>query len=570
VVAGFDVNELFSEKPVSGKDSNPFFEREPVQTSSIEQINRINVEEARIQALPKQEMKEEIAYSELFGRKIEPEDAIDTKNTPFDFLEGGIKKSSRSSRPSAKELDSFEEAETLPLQQKPLPTIRVSSASGDEVQRDENEYFSEDEALSKNEDEYDKVFEDEEQFVDNSFLSKLSDLKDDVLSENRNSVGFGIFYTSRVGSAGIDALDTFILPSVDAHYYGGLSHHLYGHMNFINMSNGQITGDALQRYGDMKSGGNVEAVSSLSEVMVGYEYKMGDSFLTAEVGMIPQPAVVPEAPLTWNLKYSTKKGKASFDLAYVNKSVKDSMLSRVGDTYNWYDFNGVDDTTTKDINESIRSGTGVRGAVTKEGVEIGAKYSVNNQVFAGNINYYYSIAGYNVLTNEEMALTLLYLKLLDIGDFNSFMIGPIFLYDNYTYNSGYFTMGVDGIGNGGYFSPKNFMLLGLYFDMAKKENANFFWKVKGNLGLINFSNGKDIFDNTTEETEITGFGYEIKGFGGYKVDESIEMLGAIGYQSSGTFSSLFFGLTAIYYFGENKKSEIGDLLYSNTIGEMAK
>jgi hypothetical protein len=44
----------------------------------------------------------------------------------------------------------------------------------------------------------------------------------------------------------------------------------------------------------------------------------------------------------------------------------------------------------------------------------------------------------------------------------------------------------------------------------------------------------------------------------------------MGYQSSGPFQSLFMGITALYYFGENKSNEIGDLLYSNTLGEMAR
>lgn len=567
MVAGFDVEELFSEEPLG---NGLQFSKDPIETSSAEDINRININEAHIQTLPKEE-KKEISYNELFGRKIPESEKIDTQNSPFDFFDEGRVPTT----PSAKELDTFKEAETLPLSQKPLPTIRVEKENNFVK---ESEYFGGDNSASKlpterveEVSEEDEVQNSKKVEISNSFLSKLSTLKDDILSENRNSVGFGIFYSTRVGSAGIDALDNFVLPSIDAHYFAGMSHHFYGHMNFINMSNGQISGDALQRYGDMKSGGNIESISSLSELKVGYEYALRNSIFSFELGTIPQPAVVPESQMTYLVKLSTKAGKASFDLAYVNRSVKDSMVSRIGDTFNWSDTNGGEDNiSTLDINETYRYGSGVRGAVTKKGVEIGAKYSVNNQVFAGNINYYFSISGYNVLTNEEMALTLLYLRLFDIDGFSSFMIGPIFLYDNFTYNSGYFTVGKDGIGNGGYFSPKNFMLLGLYFDMAKKETPDFFWKVKGNLGLINFSSGKDVFDASSKESEITGFGYEVKGFAGYKVDDSIQLLGGIGYQSSGIFSSIFFGLSAIYYFGENKKNEIGDLLYSNTIGDMAK
>ena len=522
------------------------FSPKPIETISTKDIDKVNVNEAHIRSVSQYQEKypTDIPYSELFGRKIDQDDLIDTENSPFDFFE-----------PSANELDSFEDADSsLPLLK--LPKIR-----------DEKERLRKKRADS---DKYDEVSEQDQTAeaikslnLDDDFLERLSNLKDGVLNQNRNSVGIGMFYQSRIGTDGLDALDTFILPALDINYYLGLSHHLYGHLNFINLLNGTVSGYGMSLYG-RGAGGNIESVSALGEAMIGYKYKTEKSYFVGEIGTVPQPSVVPEIPYTWRLEYGTKFENASFNIAYVNKSVKDSMLSRIGDEYNYVE-KGVDENGT----ETLTSKTGIRGGITKAGFEIGLKYGLNGEIFAGNVNYY-DVSGWNTLPNKEIALTLLYLRVLDLPAFKSFMIGPIFLYDNYTFSSGYFTVGDDLIGNGGYFSPKNFLLIGLYYDMAQIFNSKVFWKLKGNFGYMRFTSGKDIFDKTATDEVISGYGYDIKAFIGYKIDASVQLLGGIGYQSSGPFQSLFLGLTAIYYFGENKSNEIGDLFYSNTLGDMAK
>jgi hypothetical protein len=325
------------------------------------------------------------------------------------------------------------------------------------------------------------------------------------------------------------------------------------------MSNGVLEPDAMPRYG-ANAGGNIETIESLVEPRIGYEYKTETSVFIGEFGSTPSPAVVPEIDFEWKLGYIRKLGRITFNIAYVNKSVKDSMLSRIGDKYYYQ---------RQDSNNSTIYGTGVRGGVSKNGFEFGLKHSKGKNVFAGNLNYY-NITGFQIEPNKEVAMTLLYLRLLEIAKFQSFMVGPIFIYDNYYNNSGYFTVGSNGSGNGGYFSPKNFILLGIYFDMAQMYNKELFWKIKGNIGIMNFTSGADKFRNETKESSISGFGYEVKGFVGYKIDDSVQLLGGIGYQSSGPFQSLSLGLTAIYYFGKNKNNNVDDLLYSNTLGEMAK
>ena len=550
VTVGFDLDQIFAEQPI-GENENIFgFSSQPLETIPTQDLKSSNINEAHIRSVSEYQEKSstDIPYSELFGRQVAKKDQLDTENTPFDFFE-----------PSANELDSFEESDdNLPILK--LPKIRSEKERVKKVK--ESEYFQERQEVQD-----DEVAEQDAPInFDKAFLTRLSNLKDGVLNENRNSVGVGMFYQTRVGSAGLDALDTFVLPSIDGHYFMGLSHHIYGKMNLINMSNGPVTGDALNRYGAYE-GGNIESVNSLTEMMIGYEYKTESSILVGEFGTVPSPAISPEVDYTWRVEYATKSGKISVNIAYVNKSVKDSMLSRIGDQY-YYKMQ--DDPETEDRNESFKYGSAVRGGVTKEGVEVGIKHANNGEIFAGNMNYFYDIKGYHIIPNEEIALTLLYLRVLEIKGFKSFMIGPIFLYDNYAYNSGYFTMGSEGEGNGGYFSPKNFLLLGIYFDMAQIYSNKMFWKLKGNVGVMNFSSGKDIFDSTSKEASVSGYGYDVKAFIGYKLDDSIQLLGGIGYQSSGPFKSLFFGLTAIYYFGEKKSNEIGDLLYSNTLGEMAR
>ena len=424
--------------------------------------------------------------------------------------------------PTAKELNSFNDSDSLPVLNLPKNTSFEAEPKG-------------------------------------SFESKLSDLKDGLFDSNRNSVGVGMFYKTRTGSTGLDSLDTITLPSLDFNYYPSLSHHFYGHINILNMSNRAIENEAMPRYG-ANAGGNIESIESLVEPMIGYEYTNETSVFTGEFGTKPSPVIVPEIDFDWKLSYLRKAGKLTFNIAYVNKSVKDSMLSRIGDKYYYQQ---------QDSNKTITYGTGVRGGVSKNGFEFGLKHSKGNDIFAGNLNYY-NVTGFNISPNKEVAMTLLYLRLLEIEDFQSFMVGPIFIYDNFYSNSGYFTVGSDGSGNGGYFSPKNFILLGVYFDMAQMYSKDLFWKIKGNIGIMNFTSGADKFRSETKETSISGFGYEVKGFVGYKIDDSIQLLGGIGYQSSGPFQSLSLGLTAIYYFGKNKSNNVDDLLYSNTLGEMAK
>jgi len=548
VVNGFDIDEILSGEKVK---QNPFaFVAKPSQVIPTKELNTENLNQAHKVAVKENKDETDIPYNELFGRKIPKEEQIDIKNSPFDILE-----------PSAKELDTFEEADQLPLPN--LPTIRTKSERKKVAQQENgNEYFEGDEAPVVKPKNNSKKPDDLSLAFDETFLTNLSTLKDKLLNQNRDSVGFGMFYQTRIGAAGLDSLDNFVLPAVDGNLFIGMSHHIYGHLNFINLNSGTVANADVQRYG-RKFGGNTGGVSALGEAMIGYQYKSEENSFLVELGSIPTPPIVPTHPYVWRAEYATNFGDVSFNIAYTAKSMKDSMLSRVGETFAYTEKTG--DANSTDFEDK----TAIWGAVIKKGFEVGLKYGKDNQVFAGNLNYY-SIGGYQILENEEIGLTILYLRLLQLENFKSFMIGPIFLYDNYTFSSGYFTVGDNFVGHGGYFSPKNFLLLGLYFDMAQIVNPSLFWKLKGNFGFMTFVNGRDILDPESTDSSVTGFGYDLKAFVGYKVDRSVQILGGMGYQSSGPFQSLFMGITALYYFGENKSNEIGDLLYSNTLGEMAK
>jgi len=452
------------------------------------------------------QLKDKFSYSEVIENKPLSIDAETPETTLFE-------------EPSAQELDEFQDSDSLPVLDLPKPVNKPKT----------------------------------------KFDSKLSTLKDGLFEANRDSIAVGMFYKTRTGASGLDTLNTVVLPALDFNYYMGLSHHFYGYLNILNMSNGTIEKDALSRYG-AGEGGNIETIESQFEPRIGYQYKTEKSVFIAEFGMSPSPAIVPEIDYDWKLGLIRKVGKLTLSIAYVNKSVKDSMLSRIGDRYYF---------KKTDANQSVMYGTETRGGVFKNGFEFGIKHSKGQNIFAGNLNYY-NVDGFHIQPNKEMAMTLLYLRLLELKKFVSFMVGPIFIYDNYYNNSGYFTVGSNGEGNGGYFSPKNFLLLGIYFDMAQMYNKDLFWKLKGNIGIMNFTSGIDQFKSDTEESSISGFGYEVKAFVGYKIDDSVQLLGGVGYQSSGPFQSLSLGLTAVYYLGKSKTNNIDDLLYSNTLGEMAK
>ncbi len=542
----FDIDEVLRGEIIK---QNPFAFNAPPSDSQLIPIKELKVENLnQAHKVVIDENNHEISYNELFGRKIPKEEQIDVENSPFDILE-----------PSAEELNSFQEAEQLPLPNNDSPQ-EVAQIENTDNSFPENKIPVK---KSSNDSNNDEEPDNSSMAFDETFLSNLSNLKQTLLSENQDSVGLGLFYQTRTGSPGLDALDNFVLPSVDANLFFGLSHHLYGHINFINLNSGTVAHADIQRYGQ-KLGGNTETVSALGEAMIGYQYKSDQNSFTVEFGSLPTPSLVPVKRYVWRVEYITNFDNITLNVAHTAKSIKDSMLSRIGDTFKY-----VEKTGDKNNTANLEEKTASWGQVVKKGFEVGLKYKQENQVFAGNFNYY-NIGGYRVIDNEEISLAFLYLRLLQLENFQSFMVGPIFLYDNYTFNSGYFTIADDFKGHGGYFSPKNFLLFGLYFDMAQIINPEFFWKLKGNFGFMTFISGRDLLDEESTDTTVNGFGYDLKAFVGYKLDHSIQILGGMGYQSSGPFQSLFMGITALYYFGENKSNEIGDLLYSNTLGEMAK
>ncbi len=537
-------------RPISGEDTSWDGVLENRAVSNLEStpsnIEVMNLNSAHQNSLKPKKISD-IPYTELFKQDVKEIDAI-----PIDIF-------------FSEEVESEPEKETIEVEISDDEVLEIPEFPK-EHQPQEN--FETPPKLPTKREEKSTETPEFENDVSNPFLAKVSELKDDVLGDSRDSVGVGMFYKTRSGEAGLDALDTFVLPTFDAHIYLGMSHHLYGNFNLLNMNSGTIVGDANDRYG-ANEGGNVEAISNLGEWKVGYQYLGDDDSITLEYGSAPSPAVSPTVENSWKIKYSTKFGKISLDVAYVNKSVKDTMLSWVGDRYEYKNIITPDDPETALINEENSTiGSGVRGGITKQGFEIGLKHSHDGEIVAGNLNYY-KLTGYKVMDNEEMALTLLYLRLLDIDKIDTFMVGPILIYDNYTYSSSYFTMGQDGYGNGGYFSPKNFILLGVYADAGRVVDEKFFWKVKGNAGIMSFTNGADMFREESVAEEAGGFGYDLKLFGGYKLDSSLQLLGGMGYQYAENFANLFFGLNAVYYFG-SKGNSVGDLSNASSLREMAE
>ncbi|HIC10625.1 MAG TPA: hypothetical protein EYO61_04620, partial [Campylobacterales bacterium] len=150
-----------------------------IRRSNIGEAHKIAITENGIDTTP---------LSQLFGQKIPPEKKIDIENEPFGIFE-----------PSAKELETFSEAEELPLKLPKLPPKKKPKR--------ESEYYEGDSSKESQ-----KVTPGDTK-VSNSFLAKLSNLENDILNDTRNSIGVGVFYKTRVGSAGLDALDNFVLPS---------------------------------------------------------------------------------------------------------------------------------------------------------------------------------------------------------------------------------------------------------------------------------------------------------------------------------------------------------------------
>ena len=74
--------------------------------------------------------------------------------------------------------------------------------------------------------------------------------------------------------------------------------------------------------------------------MIGYQYKSDQNSFTVEFGSLPTPSLVPVKRYVWRIEYITNFDNITLNVAHTAKSIKDSMLSRIGDTFKYVEKTG--------------------------------------------------------------------------------------------------------------------------------------------------------------------------------------------------------------------------------------
>ena len=262
----------------------------------------------------------------------------------------------------------------------------------------------------------------------------------------------------------------------------------------------------------------------------------GDSY-KLDVGSTPLGSNLNS--LVGGVKWSPKLTQHStLDLAVERRAVKDSLLSYVGT---------VDPLTGKKW-----------GAVTKNGGSVNLGFDdgvVGAYGGAGLYNY----IGDNVPRNKSVTGTIgAYIRPYKDAE-SELKVGVNVNYMDFDKNLSYFTYG-----QGGYFSPQDYLSISLPVEFTKKQDE-FTYFLSGSVGYQTYNNQESLyFPNDPDlqsqleglvsqgygreakyaSEDKNGIGYSLKAGGTYKVTPSMLVGGQLGYDTFGSYSES----TALLYF----------------------
>jgi len=199
------------------------------------------------------------------------------------------------------------------------------------------------------------------------------------------------------------------------------------------------------------------------------------------------------------------------------------------------------------IRESLLSYVGAKdphadrewGRVIEQGGEV--KFQLGSgyrESFLSLKGGYYDIKGKNVNDNSRYFFEV-YASLC-MGEFlmDENYLGLFFRYENYEKNENLFYFG-----NGGYFSPKNFLLIG------PKYTGYFYTNTL--MLRLNLLFGFLRFEESGKTTNTLGS--DISGEFEYKLKEQISLIGGIGYRNSKNYDEFSLNLGLKYYFNGFEK-----------------
>lgn len=378
--------------------------------------------------------------------------------------------------------------------------------------------------------------------IDLSSSEKVAQLKQKIINKKQSSVSSGLLFNTRSGTAGVDQLTTVGL-SVEATLVPSFNHLLRIGANFLQLDTGTLSSENRTQFGSGQTQKGEFHIESLSAVVpfVEYRYDTDNYFIETGIGSTPISNEIDTSALTWFMKGGISLAPLNISLKTSREAINETMLSYIG---------------AKDP---------VDGTVWGRSMKTGYEVALNHQsdwTTSLTFNYYPKIEGINTISNKETKASFFIGKNLINNDQETFLLGPLVVYDSYTHSTNHFTMG-----NGGYFSPTSFLLTGLYGDYTNIYNNNSFLKIKGNVALLNFTESSAPYfplssdpGETYLSTSQSGLGINIKALGGYKINQNLHALGMVGFSKAPQYNSLFTGVTLLYYFDKNKEMTPNDYM----------
>ncbi|WP_297196943.1 cellulose biosynthesis protein BcsC [uncultured Pluralibacter sp.] len=286
-------------------------------------------------------------------------------------------------------------------------------------------------------------------------------------------------------------------------------------------------------------------VSTGSQKGNGVEVNMalsGDSY-KADIGSTPLGEDL--STLVGGVKWSPKlTNYLTLILTGERRSLTDSLLSYVG---------------IKDDYSGKRW-----GQVTKNGGMAQLSYD------DGDAGFYFGAGGYsyngkNVKSNNSVnASAGLYMRPWH-DDYRTLQAGLNMSYMDFSKNLSYFTYG-----QGGYFSPQNYVSVSLPVDLTEKYN-NWTMRLGGSVGYQSYTQDKSPYfptrpdwQNSLESAVAGGFakeayydsssesgiGYTVRAGADYKVNKQVTIGGQVGYDTFGDYNESTAGLYFRYMLGD--------------------
>lgn len=227
----------------------------------------------------------------------------------------------------------------------------------------------------------------------------------------------------------------------------------------------------------------------------------------------------------------------------------------------------------RSLTDSLLSYVGIKdsysgkrwGQVTKNGGMAQLSYDDGDAGFYAGAGGY-SYVGSNVKSNNSInASAGFYLRPWH-DEYRTLQAGLNMSYMDYAKNLSYFTYG-----QGGYFSPQNYVSVSLPVDLTQKYN-NWTTHLGGSVGYQSYSQDKSAYfptrpdwQNTLENAVAGGFakeayydsgsesgvGYTVRAGADYKVNKQMTIGGQVGYDTFGSYNESTAGLYFRYMLGDN-------------------